>query len=249
MLRLLITLILYAAPVLALAGSDACADPNYLRLRPPKYPSNAVHERVEGNVLVRAVVEIDGTPSHLEVQKSSGSGELDQAALDSVAEWRFNPALCDGKPKRKAVVVPVEFSLGDAADGQDDSGGSNPGSGHPFEIGLDPEPMEFSTADDGVRFLRSRPDIQEHRAQHASFFIRERDSRFWALVESYDVPAPNGPKRLIWRWRWLEQAEGMTLVIAVACGSDRTWCDKEMAREVAYLKGNPPPPPPPPPHD
>ncbi len=45
------------------------------------------------------------------VGESSGDSALDQAALEAVRGWRFEPAKRNGVPVRAWAVVPVEFKL------------------------------------------------------------------------------------------------------------------------------------------
>ncbi|MCD6681373.1 MAG: energy transducer TonB [Burkholderiaceae bacterium] len=86
-------------------------DAAYLRNPPPAYPRAARRLGEEGRVVLRVRVERDGSPSKLEVQASSGSTRLDEAAFDAVRHWRFVAAR-RGEDKIAAwVLVPIEFRL------------------------------------------------------------------------------------------------------------------------------------------
>lgn len=80
---------------------------------PPRYPPAALRSGIEGNVLIRAEIDADGTPTEVGLARRSGNRELDRAALSAVRNWRFQPALRDGKPVASAVQVPVAFVLED----------------------------------------------------------------------------------------------------------------------------------------
>ena len=58
----------------------------------PGYPLIALRERAEGDVLLVIHVTAAGLPEFVAVQASSGHPELDRAARDAVAQWRFVPA-------------------------------------------------------------------------------------------------------------------------------------------------------------
>ena len=77
----------------------------------PDYPVEAYRAREEGTVLVSATVGTDGSPRDVQVLRRSGSRQLDQAALDAVARWTFDPAIRGGRPTEAEVQVPVTFRI------------------------------------------------------------------------------------------------------------------------------------------
>lgn len=83
----------------------------YRRQRPPKYPVQAVRERMQGKVILKVLVGLDGMPEEIEVTKSSGSQELDGAAIAAVNTWIFNVGMKNGGAIRGYVMVPIEFNL------------------------------------------------------------------------------------------------------------------------------------------
>jgi protein TonB len=78
---------------------------------PPRYPSAARQAGVEGTVLVKLLVSERGEVESAEVARSSGSAQLDAAALAALRRWRFTPALDQGRPVQWEVRVPVRFVL------------------------------------------------------------------------------------------------------------------------------------------
>ncbi|MDR2012215.1 MAG: energy transducer TonB [Rhodanobacter sp.] len=82
-------------------------------MRPPKYPPQAARQRQQGKVLLKVLVGLDGSPEEVTVEKSSGSRLLDQAAIDAVKTWKFNPGKKGGSPNRGYALVPIEFTLTD----------------------------------------------------------------------------------------------------------------------------------------
>ncbi|WP_243220862.1 energy transducer TonB [Methylobacter sp. S3L5C] len=84
---------------------------DYLNNPAPDYPSVSRELGEQGRVLLRAMINSDGTVAQVVLRKSSGFNRLDQAALDTVKKWRFVPAQ-RGEQKISAwIVVPVTFSL------------------------------------------------------------------------------------------------------------------------------------------
>ncbi|HEY2956082.1 MAG TPA: energy transducer TonB [Candidatus Eisenbacteria bacterium] len=109
---------------LDLSGTISCEDyhrehpeaavveqlPEATRRVPPAYPRAAKKAKIEGEVVLEAMVGADGAVGEVRVSKSVP--ELDAAAIASVLEWRFAPALdCRGQPVACRIVIPVQFTL------------------------------------------------------------------------------------------------------------------------------------------
>jgi protein TonB len=75
----------------------------------PVYPNNARMNRVQGKVLLRAVIGKDGRVEKLEVV--SGPKELTQAAVDAVQQWRYRPYYLAGSPVEVDTQITVNFEL------------------------------------------------------------------------------------------------------------------------------------------
>jgi protein TonB len=75
----------------------------------PVYPQIAMSARVEGVVILDAMIGEDGIVRELRVLKSIPL--LDQAALDAVRQWRFTPTLLNGQPTPVVMTVNVSFKL------------------------------------------------------------------------------------------------------------------------------------------
>ncbi len=74
------------------------------------YPTFAVRARLEGRVIVRFIVNADGSVSDAEVVNGIGGG-CDEAALDAVRSARFTPGIQGGKAVRVRFAVPITFRL------------------------------------------------------------------------------------------------------------------------------------------
>lgn len=76
----------------------------------PEYPRAARFAKVEGRVILQAVIARDGSVEDVEIISSSNR-LLDSAAIEAVREWRYTPALLNGRPVRVTFRVSVEFVL------------------------------------------------------------------------------------------------------------------------------------------
>jgi len=75
----------------------------------PTYPRMARDARVQGQVLLTAIIARDGAIQDLHVL--SGHPLLIQAALDAVKQWRYKPYLLNGEPVEVETTVTVNFIL------------------------------------------------------------------------------------------------------------------------------------------
>jgi periplasmic protein TonB len=75
----------------------------------PVYPEIARSARVEGTVIMEAVLDTSGRVTQLRVIQSSPM--LDQAALDAVRQWRYTPSLYGGHPVSVLMTITVRFTL------------------------------------------------------------------------------------------------------------------------------------------
>ncbi len=75
----------------------------------PVYPPLARQTRISGTVRLHAIIGKDGTIQSLEVM--SGHPLLQQAALDAVRQWRYQPTLLNGEPVDVDTTIDVIFSL------------------------------------------------------------------------------------------------------------------------------------------
>jgi TonB family protein len=95
-----------AAPVKVPANVTAAS---ILTKTNPEYPPKARAARIQGDVILHAMVDKEGKVS--DVQVLSGDDALAQAALEAVRQWRYKPMLVDGEPREFDTTVTVTFSL------------------------------------------------------------------------------------------------------------------------------------------
>jgi protein TonB len=76
----------------------------------PQYPMLAMQARVQGTVVLQAVIGKDGTVHDLHV--ISGHPLLAPAAIEAVKQWRYRPYLLNNEPVEVDTQVNVNFTLG-----------------------------------------------------------------------------------------------------------------------------------------
>jgi protein TonB len=101
------------APPVTVAGSGSAVkiarDPRLISSTRPVYPPMAKQSNVEGDVLISADVDANGAV--IAAKALSGPMFLRQAAEDTVRQWKYEPALVDGKPAPGHVSVKLQFRL------------------------------------------------------------------------------------------------------------------------------------------
>jgi len=75
----------------------------------PVYPDDALAARIQGVVILEAVIAPSGSVSDARVLRSVPG--LDQAAVDAVRQWEFTPTLLNGVPVAVIMTVTVNFTL------------------------------------------------------------------------------------------------------------------------------------------
>ena len=100
-----------SAPAPTEAVSQARFDADYLRNPAPPYPPLSKRMGEEGKVILRVTVSPQGTAESVEVKTSSGSQRLDDAAVNTVKQWKFIPAKRGDTPVQSRVLVPIIFKL------------------------------------------------------------------------------------------------------------------------------------------
>jgi len=83
--------------------------PMQVRKVNPVYPPDARDARVQGVVILEAIVGADGRVSDARILRSIPL--LDQAALDAVRQWEYTPTLLNGAPVPIVMTVTVQFTL------------------------------------------------------------------------------------------------------------------------------------------
>lgn len=75
----------------------------------PKYPVDAKKARIEGKVVLSAIIDKQGNVQNLHVE--SGPVQLRQSSLDAVRQWKYKPYLLNGEPVEVKTNVNVIYTL------------------------------------------------------------------------------------------------------------------------------------------
>jgi TonB family protein len=78
----------------------------------PRYTPEAMQARIQGTLMMTAVVRTDGTPGDITITKSLDTAYgLDKQAVDALSQWRFESGRKDGKPVPVRVTIEMRFWL------------------------------------------------------------------------------------------------------------------------------------------
>jgi TonB family protein len=118
-----------AEPDLPVAAGGNVTGPEIVessRVR-PDYPEAAQRAGLEGQVVLRAVIDRQGRARDVQVMRGLGLG-LDEAAVAAVRRWKFRPATRYGSPVEVVYILSVYFRL-EAPEGASPSPPAHPPAG------------------------------------------------------------------------------------------------------------------------
>jgi len=85
--------------------------PQPINIPVPTYPEMARNAGIEGQAVVEALVDVDGSVIDAKILKSSGNQSLDASAIEAATRAKFSPAKQRDKPVRVWVSIPFRFTL------------------------------------------------------------------------------------------------------------------------------------------
>ena len=83
--------------------------PSVISKIPPDYPTWAREQGISGTVMLQALIGKDGLVKDTRIIQSIP--QLDDYAVGAVRQWRFKPAMSEGRPIAVWVSIPVKFTL------------------------------------------------------------------------------------------------------------------------------------------
>jgi TonB family protein len=89
----------------------AVSGPRLVKEVKPIYTSQALLNRIQGSVVLEAVVTADGCTAQIRVVRSLDASGLDQEAVAAVAQWRFEPGRLGATPVAVLVTIVVDFFI------------------------------------------------------------------------------------------------------------------------------------------
>jgi periplasmic protein TonB len=84
--------------------------PQALSTPDPEYTEEARNAKTQGTCILWLIVDDQGRPRDIRVVRGLGMG-LDAKAIEAVKQWKFQPALKDGRPVNVQISVEVGFRL------------------------------------------------------------------------------------------------------------------------------------------
>ena len=97
------------APVKRIRLAQRIVEANLIHDVTPIYPPEAGRARIQGAVVLLAVIGKDGSVEDVRVE--SGFPILAQAAIDAVKQWRYRPYLLNGEPVEVDSRITINFAL------------------------------------------------------------------------------------------------------------------------------------------
>jgi protein TonB len=98
------------------SGVNGITNPELIRSTKvqPKFPKYAIGKKVLGRVTLQAVVRKDGTVGDVVVKQGAGGDcGFEEAAIAAVSQWRYKPAMQNGRPVDVYFTVVIDFTFGD----------------------------------------------------------------------------------------------------------------------------------------
>ncbi|MGO9437755.1 MAG: energy transducer TonB [Terracidiphilus sp.] len=96
-------------PVKRMRIASRIAEANLIHDVAPQYPPEAGRARIEGTVVLLALIGADGSVQDVRVE--SGLAILTQAAIDAVRQWRYKPYMVNGEPVEVDSRITINFTL------------------------------------------------------------------------------------------------------------------------------------------
>lgn len=90
------------------SADEGLSAPIALNKVDPAYPAALIRERVEGLVILRAVIHTDGTVGDVQVLQSLNDS-LDENARTALEKWHFRPGTRNGSPVNVEAVIKIPF--------------------------------------------------------------------------------------------------------------------------------------------
>ena len=77
----------------------------------PRYPKRAMKDGISGKVILKVLISADGSVLKIKVVKAEPRGIFEEAAVNAVSNWKFDPAIYNGQAVKMWVKQPVVFKI------------------------------------------------------------------------------------------------------------------------------------------
>ncbi len=93
--------------------SEVDIPPRIVKKVLPAYPFRARRMGIEGELVVKFIVDIDGKVKNIRILSAKPKGIFEQTVLNTLTRWRFIPGKKNGHVVKTVMVLPVQFKLKD----------------------------------------------------------------------------------------------------------------------------------------
>ena len=84
---------------------------NLIKHKNPKFPFEAKLRKIDGTVVLTALIAPDGNTTGIDVIASPHS-LLSKSSVDAVQKWKYRPYILNGKPSAVETTILVNYSIG-----------------------------------------------------------------------------------------------------------------------------------------
>lgn len=109
-MKLAVLVLIAAAGSLQPQEISHTSRPRIIHTIRPEYTKEALDAKLQGTVVLSALIGIDGVPSEIKLVRELGKG-LDEKAIECLRQWRFSPGLSHGEPISVTVTVEIVFRI------------------------------------------------------------------------------------------------------------------------------------------
>ena len=92
-------------------GTAGVSNPMLIRQTTPHYTDEAIKAKVQGIVVLQAIIRKDGSVDQPRVVRSLGYGLDEEAIRTVVNEWKFRPGSLNGRPVDVFATIEISFNL------------------------------------------------------------------------------------------------------------------------------------------
>jgi TonB family protein len=98
---------------IARVGQVGVEPPVFTRRVSPKYPERAVKIKLQGYVILEAILRKDGSVDDIKVLRGLGKGKFgfEEEAMNALQKWEFLPGKVNGNPADVRMTLKIDFVL------------------------------------------------------------------------------------------------------------------------------------------
>lgn len=86
--------------------------PELVKRVEPEYPLDLREKGIEGNVILKVLVDTSGRVAEVQIARSSGYGGFDSSAVEAAKKFQFKPATTpEGEKVPSWIILPFSFKL------------------------------------------------------------------------------------------------------------------------------------------